>query len=133
MKLVLANGVFELCHWGHRQHLKAARKMGDLLYVSITDDAHVNKGEGRPVFNQFQRAEMIRDLEYVHGVMIVESALQALQAFRPDIFVKGKEYKGKISQEDEEYCKEHGIEIAFTDEPVYSSTQLLRFYESGRS
>lgn len=133
MKIVLTNGCFDLFHYGHLKHLDAARKFGDLLYVSITSDAHVNKGPGRPVFNQFQRAEMIRALEMVHGVMIVDSSLQALQAFKPDVFVKGKEYIGKICQEDLDYCKEHDIEIAFTDEPVYSSTALLKYYESGRS
>ena len=133
MKVVLANGCWDVFHYGHLRHLQAAKMLGDLLYVSITDDAHVNKGPGRPVFNHFQRAAVIRALECVHGVKIVRSSLEALQAFKPDIFVKGKEYEGKINYEDLDYCIAHGIEIVFTDEPVYSSTELLKFYESQRS
>ena len=130
MKIVLANGCFDLLHYGHLKHLQAARMLGQILYVSVTSDAHVNKGPGRPVFDQNQRAEMVRALKVVHGVVIVDSALEALQIIKPNVFVKGKEYEGKIEPEHLEYCNANGIEIAFTDEPVYSSTALLKYYES---
>ena len=130
MKIVLANGCFDLLHFGHLKHLQAARMLGDVLYVSVTADKHVNKGRGRPVFNENQRAEMVRALKVVHGVIIVNSSLEALKTVQPHIFVKGKEYEGKISTQDWQYCKDNGIEIAFTDEPVYSSTALLKYYES---
>jgi cytidyltransferase-like protein len=123
--IVLANGCFDPFHWGHLKHLQAASKMGDMLYVSVTADAFVNKGPGRPVFTDKQRAEVIRALECVHGVLIVENSLEALKNIMPDIFVKGKEYRGKISPQDLAFCKEHDIQIRFTDEPVYSSTALL--------
>ena len=132
MKIVLANGCFDPFHWGHLQHLKAARKLGDLLYVSVTADGCVNKGPGRPVFNHHQRADVIRALEMVHGVIVVNSSMEALMAVAPDVFVKGREYEGKIRVEDEAYCKAHGIEIVFTDEPVYSSTKILDELKQGR-
>ena len=51
-KVVLCHGVFDLLHMGHVRHFQEARAMGDLLIVSITADAFVNKGPGKPVFSQ---------------------------------------------------------------------------------
>src|SRR4051812_11419613 len=67
---VLCHGVFDLFHVGHVRHLKAARREGDLLIVTLTADKHVNKGPGRPVFTERLRAEMIAALEFVDFVGI---------------------------------------------------------------
>lgn len=124
---VLANGCFDPFHYGHVLHLKAARKLGDLLIVAVTKDRSVNKGPGRPVFNEKQRAEMVEP--YADGVILVDSSLQALQEADPDIFVKDREYEGKILVEDQAYCDARGIKIMFTDERKYSSTKLLHHYD----
>ena len=125
-KVVLANGCFDLLHWGHVQHLKAARKLGDVLIVGLTRDRSVKKGPGRPVFNEMQRAEMLEP--YVDSVVLVDSSLEALQRVDPDVFVKDREYAGKILAEDMAYCEARGIEIAFTTELKFSSTELLGHY-----
>jgi len=49
--LALCHGVFDLLHPGHIQHFKVARKLAEVLIVSITADVFVNKGPGRPIFN----------------------------------------------------------------------------------
>ena len=51
-KIVLCHGVFDLLHIGHIKHFKEAKKNGEFLVVSITADKFVNKGSGRPIFNQ---------------------------------------------------------------------------------
>ena len=130
MKIVLANGCFDLFHWGHLAHLLAARKLGDELVVSVTIDEFVGKGEGRPVFKDWQRIEMIRALRVVDRALLVTDALDALHTVRPSVFVKGAEYRGKIEPQHQRYCDKHGIEIVFTDTPKWSSTELLRYYES---
>ena len=127
-KIVLANGVFDILHYGHLRHLCAAKDLGDWLVVSVTKDAFVNKGPGRPVFPESERLEMVNALYVVDKAILVESASEALDRIKPDIFVKGSDYKGKISPEHEAYCKANNIEIAFTDEPHYSSTNLLNYY-----
>lgn len=126
--IVLANGCFDVLHIGHLNHLEAARAMGDKLIVGVTQDEFVNKGEGRPVFNVWQRIRMLEALRCVDKAFYCQSSLDALKT-KPDIFVKGFEYRGKIKKEDEDYCKEHNIEIRFTNEPFYSSTQLLHYYD----
>ena len=57
--VIQAHGTFDLLHLGHVRHLEAARKLGDVLIVTVTADRFVNKGPGRPVFNAELRAEML--------------------------------------------------------------------------
>ena len=102
--------------------------MGQCLVVSVTQDRFVNKGPNRPVFNLHQRCEMLRELRCVDEVIGVRDALQALMLVMPDVFVKGSEYLGKLCEEDMLFCVENKIDIAFTDEPRWSSTRLLSHY-----
>ena len=44
--VVQAHGTFDLLHLGHVRHLEAARKLGDVLIVTVTADRFVNKGPG---------------------------------------------------------------------------------------
>lgn len=124
-KIVLANGCFDVFHYGHLRHLQAARKLGDRLIVSVTRDAFVNKGDGRPYFDEGERLAVVDALECVDSTLLVSSSLEALQLVRPDVFVKGHDYQWSLRLEDSDYCKAQGIEIAFTDEKVYSSTKIL--------
>ena len=58
-KIVLCHGVFDLLHIGHINHFKEAKNFGDVLVVSLTPDIYVNKGPGRPAFNEKLRLESI--------------------------------------------------------------------------
>ena len=49
-RVVHCHGVFDLVHLGHIRHLEAAKREGDILIVTVTADAQVNKGPGRPIF-----------------------------------------------------------------------------------
>src|SRR3989338_2901588 len=51
-RLVQCHGVCDLVHPGHIKHLQEAKKLGDLLVVSLTADEFVNKGPDRPVFKE---------------------------------------------------------------------------------
>ena len=132
-KIVLCHGVFDLLHIGHLRHLSAAKKFGDLLVVSITADAFVNKGPSRPVFNQYLRAEALAALEVVDFVLITPSdtALGAISFVKPDCYVKGSDYEdeksdatGNIKRE-REAVESFGGVLRFTNEIVFSSSQLI--------
>src|SRR5213078_590820 len=132
-KVILAHGTFDLLHIGHVRHLHAARRHGDVLIVTITADAFVNKGPGRPVFPEGLRSEMLASLAVVDFVGIVEApdALPAIRAIRPDVYVKGQDYRnpegditGKIVAE-REAVEEHDGSLVFTEEITYSSTGLI--------
>jgi rfaE bifunctional protein nucleotidyltransferase chain/domain len=131
-KVVLCHGCFDLMHPGHIKYFQAARKMGDMLVVTVTPDIYVDKGPGRPVFDQTLRAESIAALECVDCVAINEwpTAEETLRLLRPDIYVKGQEFEGlndKTGKIQREYAvlREIGAEMRFTHERVFSSTDLL--------
>lgn len=123
--VVLAHGCWDVFHYGHLLHLKAASLLGDHLVVAVTQNEYVNKGPDRPLFNEKQRTAVINELRCVDEVLVVKDSLDALVKVKPDIFVKGREYDGKIQAKDAEYCRKHGIEIAFTDEETYSSSEII--------
>ena len=89
-KVVLCHGVFDLVHMGHVRHLQAARAEGDVLIVTITTKSHVNKGPGRPVFNDDLRAEMLAAMEQVDWVAVspYPSAEKIIDAVKPSVYVK---------------------------------------------
>lgn len=127
--IVLCVGCFDPFHYGHLQHFTKARRHGDVLVVGVTRDVHVKKGPGRPVFNVFRRAAIIRALAIVDEVHHVNGSLDALMKVNPHVFALGMEYRGCVMPEDERYCKTHGIDIVFTDGERYSSTELLHHYD----
>ena len=124
--VVLANGVFDILHIGHIRYLEAAARMGDELIVSVTRDKFVNKGAGRPIYNEDERRESIQAIRCVRSVVLVDGALDALERIRPDIFVKGREYEYKIEAVHEDFCREHDIEIRFTNTETVRPRDRLR-------
>ena len=123
--VVLANGCWDLFHYGHLLHLEAAAEMGGALIVSITSDRFVNKGPGRPVYPQEHRARIVESLRCVDGVIIVDNLIEAMTLIRPDILVKGQDYKRGLDQEHQDFCRQNGIEIRYTETPKYSASQFL--------
>lgn len=134
-KIILCHGCFDLMHPGHIKHFQAAKKMGDALVVTLSPDKYVDKGDGRPVFNQDLRAESIAALECVDyvAVNVWPTAEELLKLLRPDMYVKGQEFEnledktGKL-QKEYKVMRDLGIEIGFTHEVVFSSSKLINQY-----
>ena len=95
-KLVFTNGVFDILHVGHVRYLEQARTLGDVLLVAINSDAAVRelKGEGRPLMNQDERAEILAALRTVDYVTIFDdiSPRALIARLLPDVLVKGGDY-----------------------------------------
>ena len=132
-RIVLCHGTFDLMHTGHILYLQRARKEGDLLLVTVTADKYVNKGPGRPVFNEHLRADNLAALECVDFVAINYSftAVEALNVIKPAVYAKGSEYRdhtadvtGNISKE-QDAVERHGGILVYTDEITFSSSSLL--------
>lgn len=98
--VVLAHGCFDLLHLGHIRHLQEARQQGDRLVVSVTDDAFVRKGAGRPVFNAQQRVESLKALGCVDEVIInsAPDAVAMIEKIKPAVFVKGVDYENRTNE-----------------------------------
>lgn len=137
-KIVHCHGVFDLLHIGHIRYFEQARCMGDVLVVTLTPDRFVDKGPHRPAFNETLRAEAVASLSCVDHVAINQwpTAEKTLRLLRPDIYVKGAEFKntasdmtGKMGKE-EKVVNEIGATLAFTEDIVFSSTNLINRYLS---
>lgn len=135
-KVVHAHGVFDVLHAGHLAYFEAAKKYGDVLVVTLTSDRYVNKGPGRPYFSAEVRAKMLAALDIVDHVAISDypTAVPAIEAIRPDFYVKGPDYKdrtkdvtGEIYNE-ENAVKSFGGELVFTDDITFSSSTLVNKY-----
>lgn len=137
-KVVLCHGVFDLLHIGHIRHLEQARKMGDALVVTLTPDCFVNKGTHRPAFQEALRAEAIAALSVVDYVAINNwpTAVEAIRLLRPDVYCKGGEYRQQQVDEENNLlpeiraAEETGVRVEYTDDIVFSSSQLLNSYFS---
>ena len=132
-RIVHAHGVYDLLHPGHMRHLESAKRMGDILVVTLTEDRFVNKGPHRPAFPAELRAESVAALAAVDYVAISRSplSLDAIRTLKPDIYVKGADYRdpekdatGGITKEMEVVAAVGG-EVAFTDDIAFSSSSLL--------
>ena len=96
-KVVFTNGCFDLLHVGHVRLLAQAAAQGDFLVVGLNSDASVKrlKGDSRPINNELARAEVLAALGCVGAVTIFdeETPLDLINTLRPDILVKGGDYK----------------------------------------
>ena len=95
-RIVFTNGVFDLLHPGHLRYLQHARRLGDVLIVGLNADASVsrNKGPGRPMTPELERAELLAALDCVDAVVIFEQDTPAdiVKLVQPDILVKGADW-----------------------------------------
>jgi len=133
--VVQCHGCFDLVHPGHIRHLKHAAAQGDILLVSLTADAQVNKGDGRPLFNQDLRAENLAALDFVDWVHVNpdETALRLLTDVKPDIYIKGREYENngdpRFGAERTAVESAGGRVVFSSGDIVFSSTALVAALE----
>ena len=91
---VFTHGVFDLLHRGHIAYLAEARQLGDRLVVAINSDASariLDKGPGRPMNREGDRAFQVAALESVDAVIIFNESTPTalLSRLRPSVYVKG--------------------------------------------
>ena len=132
-KIVLCHGVFDLLHVGHIKHFEQAKKLGDILIVSVTSNRFVNKGPKRPAFDQRLRLDAVGALSAVDFVVLSDNptAVEIIQKIRPNIYCKGPDYKnhksdisGEINNELKAIKKCRG-KIVYTKDITFSSSNLI--------
>ena len=132
------HGCFDLLHPGHIKHFESAKKVADVLVVTLTQDKFVNKGPGRPVFNEKIRAESIAALEVVDYVAINHwpTAIETINLVKPNFYVKGPDYKDQNKDLtnniglEQKAVTENGGMLYITDDVVFSSSKLINSHFS---
>lgn len=127
--VVTTNGCFDVLHLGHLRYLQAARKLGDLLVVAVNSDDSVRqlKGENRPLVPEDERAEMLAGLACVDYVVIFNelTPIELLSELKPNIHVKGGDYKLEQLVEREIVEENGGKVVVGINVPGKSTTNLI--------
>jgi len=127
MTKIFVNGTFDIVHKGHLELLNYSRSLGTYLLVAIDSDRRVKelKGSTRPINTQDDRVMLLKNLRAVNAVWTFDTddeLIKILKAYKPDIMVKGSDYRDKpiIGSQ---YCKE----IKFIDlVNGYSTTNKIQ-------
>lgn len=133
--VVMCHGCFDIVHPGHIRHLRFAKAQGDILLVSITGDAQVGKGAGRPLIPQELRAENLAELDCVDWVYIEPgpTAGALLGELQPDVYIKGREYEFNRDprfEAERATVEAAGGRVVFSSgDVVFSSTALIAAME----
>jgi D-beta-D-heptose 7-phosphate kinase/D-beta-D-heptose 1-phosphate adenosyltransferase len=134
-RIVFTNGVFDLLHPGHVRYLQAARAHGDLLIVGLNSDASVrrNKGPGRPINPESERAEVLAALACVDAVSIFDDETPAdiIRRVQPDILVKGSDWPADQIVGRDTVEARGGRVILEAVEEGYSTTWIIERVRSG--
>src|SRR5581483_11294750 len=133
-RIVQCHGAFDLVHIGHLIHFEEARSLGDVLVVTITADRYITKKRS-VTFSEELRARQVAELHVVDYVAIVHepTALSAIEALHPDVYVKGPEYadlmldKSRSIYHEMQVLERYGGRIHFTSGETFSSTKLSHF------
>lgn len=127
--IVTTNGVFDILHLGHIKYLQEAKKLGDILIIAINSDNSVKqiKGPERPINSQQSRAEVLTALSFVDYIVIFNETdpVNILSEIKPDIHVKGGDYKINQIIEKEVVEKNNGKIILIPEIKGYSTTDLI--------
>jgi D-glycero-beta-D-manno-heptose 1-phosphate adenylyltransferase len=125
---VMVNGTFDILHRGHLELLQYAKSLGDYLLVAIDTDSRVTelKGPTRPINNQRDRMYMLHSLkcvDYVKTFNSTEELIELMQNYKPDIYVKGSDWKKDTQSTAHQYCDK----VIFYDRiGDYSTTNIIQ-------
>ncbi len=118
-RIVFTNGCFDILHRGHIEYLNQARQLGDVLIVGINNDDSIKrlKGPERPINDLLDRMEVLSalgcvDHVYSFGEKHDDTPIELIKVIKPEVFVKGGDYKGKKIPE-LKILKEYGAEVHF--------------------
>ena len=136
-KVGLCHGGFDLLHPGHIIHFESAKKLCDILFVSLTSDRFVSdrKGSGRPVFPDRLRAYAAASLECVDYSVVTDFAkgTEIIELLKPSYYIKGPDYINKttpgITAEREAIAKVGG-EMIYTNDPTLSTTEIIQYIKN---
>ena len=127
--IVTTNGVFDILHLGHIKYLQEAKKLGDILIVAINSDSSVKqiKGPERPINSEQSRAEVLAALSFVDYIIIFNETdpVKILSDIKPDIHVKGGDYKIDEIIEKDIVEKSNGKIVLIPEIKGYSTTDLI--------
>ncbi|MEM2866896.1 MAG: adenylyltransferase/cytidyltransferase family protein [Candidatus Bathyarchaeia archaeon] len=116
-KIVLAEGTFDLLHYGHIYYLTNAKKAGGenaKLIVVVARDKTVERLKGRkPILPEDQRRAIVESLKVVDEAILGYEDMdmyKVIEKIKPDIIALGYD-KIELEKELKRYVEEKGLNI----------------------
>lgn len=117
-KIVFTNGCFDILHSGHVDLLKKAKNLGDILILGLNSDHSIKrlKGDNRPINNEAERKSVLSALEFIDYIVVFDedTPLNIIKDIKPDILVKGGDYKDK-EVVGRDFVESYGGEVKLID------------------
>eukprot|EP00012_Vannella_robusta_P005997 CAMPEP_0206196944 /NCGR_PEP_ID=MMETSP0166-20121206/8746_1 /ASSEMBLY_ACC=CAM_ASM_000260 /TAXON_ID=95228 /ORGANISM="Vannella robusta, Strain DIVA3 518/3/11/1/6" /LENGTH=211 /DNA_ID=CAMNT_0053614509 /DNA_START=871 /DNA_END=1506 /DNA_ORIENTATION=- len=66
---VYVDGIYDMCHLGHKLAFKKAIKLGTRLFVGVISDEDASKYKRRPIMTTNERESAVAACKYVHKVI----------------------------------------------------------------
>jgi rfaE bifunctional protein nucleotidyltransferase chain/domain len=128
LRVVLANGLFDMLHVGHVRYLQGAKRLGDVLVVAVNDDRSARRlrGPGRPIVAGRDRARLVAAIRGVDAVVTFGGAtvVPILERIRPEIHCKGTDYTpGTVPER--AVVRAYGGRVAIAGDPKRHATTRL--------
>jgi rfaE bifunctional protein nucleotidyltransferase chain/domain/rfaE bifunctional protein kinase chain/domain len=135
-RIVFTNGCFDVLHRGHVGYLNQAKREGDVLIVAVNSDDSVRrlKGPDRPVNPVGDRVAVLAALSCVDHVVVFDedSPVELLEFVRPDVYVKGGDYRPEKIPEAPLVIRLGGVVRVLDHLPDHSTTQIIGRIRSAR-
>jgi len=127
--IAFTNGCFDILHAGHVGYLEDAKKDNRILIVGLNSDASVKriKGKDRPIVAEKYRAHVMAALACVDYVTFFheETPLKIIETLKPNVLVKGADWKGK-KVAGQEIVEKHGGTLEFIRyRKGFSTSQMI--------
>ncbi len=114
-KVIFTNGCFDILHRGHIEYLSRASDLGDVFVIGLNNDDSVRKikGKNRPAVDEDSRALTLAAFEFVDYVVLFpeDTPSGLMRILRPDIWVKGGDYKNIEDLPEYSIAIENGGEV----------------------
>ena len=121
-KKIFISGDFNVIHTGHIRLFNFAKSLGDKLIVGVNSDQLAGE---RSFVNEKYRISNLKHIEFIDSVVLIKNLKKTILEIKPNIIVKGKEYKN-IKNLETDFIKKINCKIVFSSgEVTFSSTGLM--------
>jgi len=125
-KVGMVDGAFDPLHRGHIEYFRAAAALDVPLLCNVASDDYV-RTKHPPLLPEDQRAAVVDAIRYIAYTHLNRFDTETiLRELRPRYYIKGKDWDGRLPDEQVAICREYGIEIVYLDTVLDSSSRLLQ-------
>lgn len=127
----MVDGSFDPLHDGHIEYFRAAAEIGLPVLCNVASDIWTLRKH--PILlEQSRRSVVLDSIRHIAYVLVgCDSTLRALEAVKPKVFVKGRDWldRGGVPSEELLICSQLEIEIRYLNTIRNSSSALLAHFK----